>query len=443
MNFEALKHRLPTIKKLIATLLLAVGCTAAGAQNGFNLPYSQFGMGESASPYNTPLGGGIGGTLYAARGYNFINPYNPASYAAVEQENLVLDIGLSLQRYRLSDNSNSMSDFDGNLAYLALAFPLTGWWKSAVGLTPCSETEYESIHLAPFSDGTQVKTVYDGTGGIYRVFWGNGFNVGKQLTVGFNINYLYGDINRGLKYDILGSDTNHYSDSRRLKNTHISGLTFDIGAQCLFEIDEKRQLTLGLTLELPRKMTTRDTAWIYTLVEGTENANSIVDSSLYESSVTRPLGIGLGVAYEYDRLWRLAADLHYAPWHGMKYEEGLTPPVFPQSGVDYTANYTAALSVAWLGNTAASNYWKRIGISAGLHYERGRLGLLLDGSSERIDEWGGGMNFSFPIRKGRSKIQLSMGYSSLGGKDLLRVECYTFGLTLSSCEQWFFKRKYN
>lgn len=429
--------------RLLAVAMLFAGGATAWAQNGFNLPYSQFGLGSTQSIYNAPLGGGIGGTVYATRGYNYINPYNPASYAAIETESMVLDIGLSMQRYNQRDAANSSHDFDGNLSHLSLAFPLTRWWKTAIGLTPYNDTEYESTTINTMSDGLQVKTIFDGTGSIYRAFWGNGFNLTPKLTVGFNLNYLYGDIDRGLKYDIQGSDTNHYADSRRVKHTHISSLTLDLGAQYRMELDEKRTLTLGLTVELPRNLTTHDTAWVYTLVEGSETANSIVDSSHYESSAKLPFGIGLGVTYDYDQKWRMAADLHYSPWHGMKYEEGLTPSVFPQSAIDYIPNYSAALALSWLGDANASSYWKRIGVSAGVHYDYGRMGLSLTTGSERIDEWGAGMNFSFPIRKGRSKIQFSMGYSSMGKKEMLKVECFTFVLTLSSCEQWFTKRKYN
>lgn len=438
-----MKSNIIPIIRLLAVALLATSGTTVWAQNGFNLPYSQFDMGLSHSPYTSPLGGGMGGTVYASRGNNYLNPYNPASYGAIERETMVFDIGLSMQRYKLSDNSNSISDFDGNLAHLALGFPITQWWKSAIGLTPYNETEYESAGVNTMNDGTRVKTVYDGTGEIYRLFWGNGFNITQKLTFGFNLNYLYGDIDRGLKYDILGSDTNYYFDSRRVKHTHVSSLTFDVGAQYLWELDEKRQLTLGVTVETPRTITTHDTSWIYTLEDGTENTNSIIDSLHYESSAELPLGVGVGITYEYDHLWRFAADLHYAPWHGMKYQEGLAKSVFPQSPVDYVENYSTALSASWLGDKDASNYWKRIGISANAYYDYGRLGLTLASGNERIDEWGLGLNFSFPIRKGRSKIQLSMAYSNMGSKDLLRVECYTLGLTLSSCEQWFVKRKYN
>lgn len=38
---------------------------------------------------------------------------------------------------------------------------------------------------------------------------------------------------------------------------------------------------------------------------------------------------------------------------------------------------------------------------------------------------------------------LSVGYSSMGNKELLQRETITFGIGVSTCERWFVKRKYN
>lgn len=434
------------MKRLIGstTLLILALLSASGhAQNGFNLPYSQFGIGSAPSAYSTPLSGAMGGTLYSTRSNNYVNPYNPASYAAVESQTFVLDIGTTMQRYTVSDNLNSMNDFDGNLSHLTFAFPLTSWWKTAIGLTPYSDMEYASTRITTLADGMQVKTVYDGNGEVFRVFWGNGFNINKKLSIGFNLNYLHGNINRAITFDFLGSDTNYYVDSRRLKNTHVSSVYFDLGTQYVMELSERDQLIFGLSLQLPRTLTTHDTAWIYTLAENSDNASSIIDTSHYTSDAELPVGIGLGVSYQHDQRWQLSADLHYAPWNGMKYKEGLSQPVFPESGVDYVDNFTAAIGGAWLGDASSSNYWRRIGIYVGAHYDIGRLGLTLDSGKERIDEWGAGLSLAFPIRKGRSRILLSAAYSNMGTRDLMRVECLSFGITLSSCEQWFIKRQYN
>jgi len=47
------------------------------------------------------------------------------------------------------------------------------------------------------------------------------------------------------------------------------------------------------------------------------------------------------------------------------------------------------------------------------------------------------------VRKGRSILSLSLGYSSYGNASILRRDVFTFGLSVSSCESWFVKRRYN
>ena len=47
------------------------------------------------------------------------------------------------------------------------------------------------------------------------------------------------------------------------------------------------------------------------------------------------------------------------------------------------------------------------------------------------------------MRKGKSLLTLSVGYNSLGSRDVLQRNSLTFGIGVSSCERWFFKRKYN
>ena len=78
-----------------------------------------------------------------------------------------------------------------------------------------------------------------------------------------------------------------------------------------------------------------------------------------------------------------------------------------------------------------------------MHNEQGALRLEIDGVEHRIDEWGAGMGVSMPMRKGRSLLTLSVGYSSLGSTEVLRRDTWTFGIAVSSCERWFTKRRYN
>ena len=119
--------------------------SATKAQNGFNIPFSQYGIGTNDIPNNMPSSLGMGGVVYSRASRNTINPFNPASYAAVETESFVFDIGINIQSCVLRNDAHRLTDADGNLAYLTIAFPITKWWKTSAGLLPYSIVNYESV----------------------------------------------------------------------------------------------------------------------------------------------------------------------------------------------------------------------------------------------------------------------------------------------------------
>ena len=167
-------------------------------------------------PYNMPSAFSLGGAVYSRAERNVINPFNPASYAAVENESFVFDIGLNIQSCVLRNDAKSLTDADGNLAYLTVAFPITRWWKTSAGLLPYSTVNYESVQTKyDVNTLCDVKTIYAGNGGVSQLYWGNGFNIGKRLSVGFNINYLYGTITRAITYDFQNNDSTYCINSRR------------------------------------------------------------------------------------------------------------------------------------------------------------------------------------------------------------------------------------
>lgn len=441
--------------KPIVLLLLAVllGSTdVAQAQNGFNIPFSQFGIGSSDMPYNMPTAYRMGGVVYSRSSRNAINPFNPASYASVEPESFVFDIGVNIQSSVLRNDVNKQTDADGSVAYLAVAFPFTKWWKTSVGILPYSSVNYESAqtHRDPLTL-SDVKTIYAGHGGVAQIYWGNAFNIGSRLSVGFNLNYLYGSIVRAITYDFLGSDTTYMVDSRRQKSTYVNNLVADLGLQYQLPVGPNYTLRMGVTARLPRDMKLQDQSLAYTYF-ASGAAEYYFDtvfpvpgvSDTYESDLHQPLSVGLGLALERNDLWQVALDGYYAPYSGMKYEENGNYNIFGTSALRYADNYRIALGGEWKGDMNAASYWSRIGISAGLYYNSGRLAIeLADGTAYSLNEVGGGMGITLPMRKGKSALTLSLAYSSFGNISLLRRDIFTMGISIGSCERWFSKRKYN
>ena len=225
---------------------------SAIAQNGFNMPYSQFGVGLSDLPYTVPIVSRMGGVVYTTSGNNFINPFNPASYGSIGMESFVFDMAANIQLTRLQNNADRFNDADGNVSHLMFGLPVTKWMKLAGGLLPYSEVDYESVALGTYNGNGTVKNIYDGTGGASLVFLGSAFNIinnekGRRLQAGFNIGLLVGRIQRALSYSFQGIDSTHYMDKRRYKETKLSNLMFDLGVQYWEPLSERYTFGVGLT----------------------------------------------------------------------------------------------------------------------------------------------------------------------------------------------------
>ena len=426
----------------------------AQAQNGFNMPYSQFGIGLTDLPYTIPMASRMGGVTYTRSGDNFINPFNPASYAGIGMESFVFDMGANIQFTRLQNNGTKVNDADGNISHLLFGMPITNWWKIAGGLLPYTSVDYASVSQGIYMDSSIVKTVYDGTGGVNMAFIGSAFNIvgdgkeGRRLQAGFNINYLTGRVQRAITYSFMGSDSTHYKPSRRYKETKLGNVTFDLGLQYWEPVGEKYTLGLGLTYKPYRKMNVTDMALIYTLYAGDQSLADTIfpapgQSAEFNSILEQDHTFGIGLSLERNNRWLVAADATFAGWNGMKYTEGVTPPIVGQSAQTYGPYSRYALGFEKIGVMDASTYWGRISWSAGLHTEQGVMRVMVGGEEQVINEWGFGLGATLPMRRGRSLLTISLDYRSFGSKDLLQRNSVTIGISVSSCERWFAKRKYN
>ena len=153
--------------------------------------------------------------------------------------------------------------------------------------------------------------------------------------------------------------------------------------------------------------------------------------------------IGVGLTFERNRRWQVAVDATVSAWNGMYYTEDSTHSVLGNSAWRQGLYSRYAMGFERIGDMDASKYLGRISWSFGAHIEQGSMYLDLDGATQRIDEWGAGIGATLPMRKGRSLLTLSLGYSSYGSVDILQRNTLTLGIAVSSCERWFVKRKFN
>ena len=297
----------------------------AAAQNGFNMPYSQFGIGFTDLPYTVPVVNRMGGVAYTLSGSNYVNPFNPASYGSIGMESFVFDMGATILVSRLQNNNDHADDADGNISHLMFALPVTKWWKAAAGLLPYSTVEYESVWESTYLANTSMKNIYSGNGGVSMVFVGSAFNIlgdgaeGRRLQAGFNVNILTGRIHRALLYDFQGTDSTHYMNKCRYKQTKLGDLLFDLGVQYWEPLNDKYTLGVGITYKPYRNMNIDDEVRVNTYHSG-DPYQTPVDtifpaagqSSTFESTLEQDHTIGIGVSLARNDRWMVAADVTFS-----------------------------------------------------------------------------------------------------------------------------------
>ncbi len=203
---------------LILTLNLA-------AQNNVYSPYSYYGIGLPASQ-NGVFSLGMGGIGQAVGGSTMVNTSNPASYAYNQKVNFEFNIYGKLTT--LHDSAGYYDFKTYNFGRMNLAFPIgkkknTG---ASFGVMPLTYAGYDMQRK--FTTPLAHTDYYSGKGGVNKVYLGAGHSFNKYITIGANINYLFGN----LSYKRTTTFDTAYINNYYLENqTIIRGLNFDLGIQ--------------------------------------------------------------------------------------------------------------------------------------------------------------------------------------------------------------------
>ncbi len=436
-------------RKIFAFLISWILIIPIVAQNGINSPYSQFGVGELKTSFSHPYTNSMGGLSYTIRNNNMINSYNPASYTSIDSNSFVFDMGFGFDFITLSNKNESLYDADGALTHIMFGLPLTRWWKTSIGILPFSEVSYITTankFMLENGDSLFSQTIFDGTGGITKLFWGHAFRITKNLSVGFNANYLFGKQTRAITYQF--PDSSYFVNSRKLKETQINNLSFDFGLQYYHEINSDYTLGLGLVYSLPLKWKVKDKSVVYTFASSSVSdyvRDTVVPLAEYKSTLELPSVIGLGISITRNESWMLGIDATYSSWSMPKYTENTNTNIFGNwSAFDYKESFKFSLGGEKKSDRSATKYYERMSYRAGLHYEYGKLSVLNQntGDFEIMNEFGVHAGISFPVRRMKSVINLTFQWSTLGIEDILKKNYFQIGVSFSTSDTWFKKRKY-
>ena len=180
------------IKYLILFFLPVV---TANAQNIMtSSPYSMFGLGEIV----TGLYGSnsaMGGVSTGMRDAWLINTENPAGLTGLDTLRLFAETSAFLKSESYRSKSGSSHAFTGNVSAFSLAGRIIPRWYMAAGLTPYSSVGYYFQSTQPLegSPDSYYTSIFEGYGGLSKVYLTNAFMLTKNLSVGVNVSYIFGN----------------------------------------------------------------------------------------------------------------------------------------------------------------------------------------------------------------------------------------------------------
>lgn len=420
---------------VLSSAILLTGFSVS-AQTTTSSPYSQFGLGDLKYPIlpQQRAIGGLGAGIRQPGAYANINFVNPASYSAIRIT--TFDIGGTIGLRQLS--RNDISETGGNASFSHIGFAASTGRKSAIvaGLVPYSELGY-SYRVPGTIDTNNVSYVYSGDGGLSKALIGYGFQIGKHLSVGANLGYVFGKLGqfRTAEFEDFSA-----LNTRLERNSSISGFTYDYGVQFTSALSGKTRLTLGYSGNSGSKINSvssnLSTTWRYTAINQESGPLDTLSYSENERiKVDMPLTHTVGFVLENTNHWLVGADVNLGEWSS--FASGNTNGGLNDSfGVGVGGQFTP--------DPTAVNYFKVVDYRLGIRYDKTPVRV----ANTDITQTALTLGFGFPLPANRTsfyKINFSTELGQRGTLDnnLIRERFVNFHIGFTLNDQRVLRAKYD
>lgn len=432
--------------RIILLTVFATICACAYAQDGtFGAysPYSIYGIGD-ISKEGTAFNKSMGGTGIAMRNRRFINYMNPAAVTARDTLAFMADFGLSEKNtiYRQGDIRSGNNTF--NIYDFILSFPI--WRSSAfmVGITPYSDVGYNfsSIEDDQSIIGNTGNISYDssGKGSVYQVFLGAGVTFWKRLSVGAELIYYFGNVDKITTMDYANSS---YRSVNSGSDLTIRGVTGKFGLQYEQKLGGNVSMILGATYKMGTNMKGYSTTYRYATQSSVTDTLKYNVDTLSRSGVRFGDELGVGISLKGGEQWTVEFDYIRSDWRKSGME---TAPGF--SSISDGAVFTSTVSHSFrAGFEIVPNrndiryYFRRCAYRAGLYYDKAYY--KLDGNN--VNSMGLTLGITLPVFRWYNGISLGIdvGQRASTRNNMIRERYVMFNVGFNIHDIWFQKPRYN
>lgn len=428
-------------KKIIGTVLLASLYVApAIAQSGTNSPYSQYGLGQ-LSEQTSGFNRGMNGLGLGFREHNQVNYINPASYSSIDSLTFIFDAGLSGQVTNFSENGQKKNANNADFEYAVAAFRASKHLGVSFGIIPFTNIGY-NYSISGYLNGDKSTTftnTYNGSGGMHQIYLGAGWEFVKGLSIGANVSYIWGDIDRSV--------VNSYSDGyintlSKYYTATISSYRIDFGLQYTLPLNKKNSLTLGLTYGLGHKLNSDPSC----MVISTNTTTAVADTTSFtvNNGLEIPTSFGAGLTWNNNNKLKLGADFTYQKWGDTKfpvYKVINDVPSYSLSDEYYSDRYKLTIGGEFCNNETSRNFIDRIRFRAGASYTSSYYKV---NGQDGPDEISVSVGFGIPIvnaYNNRSILNISGQWVRSEAPGMLKENTFRINIGITFNERWFMKWK--
>ena len=428
-------------------LFIGVCVFAQDGTYGAYSPYSIFGVGE-ISKGGTAYTRSMGGVGIASRNKRFINLNNPAAVTARDTLSFMADFGLTQKNTLFSQNDLRSAKNTFNIYDFVMSFPI---WKSSafmVGITPFSDVGYNFSHVEkdPFIIGHTGNITYDsyGTGSIYQIFLGAGATFWKRFSVGAEVIYYFGNIDKVVNMDYANTS---YRSINSGNDIAVRGVTGKFGIQYEQKLGGDVSMIAGATYRLGTNLRGYSTTYGYA------NQSSVSDTLNFRVDTLRNSGVrfgdelGVGISFKGGDKWTAEFNYTRSDWTNSRMGSAAG---FAVRG---NMNFTPAVSQSFrAGFEIVPNrndiryYLKRCAYRAGVYYDQEYYKV----NGNNIHTYGITLGVTLPVFRWYNGISLGVDFGqrafnprSTSESNVVREQYVAFNLGFNIHDIWFQKPRYN
>jgi hypothetical protein len=420
----------------VITLLLFAGVGSAYAQtdgtySGFS-PYSVFGVGQMHQS-GTAWNRGMGGVGIAARSNRYVNILNPASVTARDSLSFMSDFGLGGRMSLFQDGDKKTVNTVFNIDDFVISFPM--WHNTAfmAGVRPISDVGYK-VTSTQMDVNTESQTFYStGNGGLYQLFAAAGVTLWDRLSLGAQVNYNFGNINKvaGFTYSDASNRSFSYGDSLQVRCFNAK-----LGLQYTQPLDKSKSLTLGATYQFSSKMKGYSANY-----RELGSYDRIRDSKTLDGEGIR-MGdeLGLGVAYKFGDKFMAEIDYTRSNWKNSKLD---AVRGFSNSGKSTflpSVGQTFRAGMEFTPNRSDIRYYfRRCTYRFGAYFDQSYY--TVDGA--HVNAVGVTMGMTLPVFRWYNGITLGVDLGRRGlATSQVKENYFGFSVGFNVFDIWFQKRPY-